>query len=148
MDDDVVLYPRRLFQFFNHSEINLKTYAGWFHNIEHQKTSHQKRADETFVLLGRNIVSIITSKEYCYHNSRKSCDSFGQLWDTNYGGTSLGIWLSQIPDVHVFPLNKMLFLSSVAKFAQVKPEETLIYNQAKTTIKAQEIYNNCPSTRW
>ena len=108
MDDDVVLCPRQLFQFFNQTGIHSKTYAGWFHNIEQTNISHHKRADECFVMLGRFLVSKIVSKQYCDHNTQNTCDSFGQRFDTNYGGTSLGIWLSEMNDVDSFPLNNRL----------------------------------------
>jgi hypothetical protein len=145
MDDDVVLCPRNLFLFFNKTEINPKTYAGWFHNIEQPNISLHKRADECFVMLGSDLVARILSKEYCYHNTKKTCDSLGQRFDTNYGGTSLGIWLSEINGVDVFPLNNVLQHFNSKK--RLKPEDTLIYHPAKTVNKAQEIYNNCQSLR-
>ena len=141
MDDDVVLCPKQLFQFFNHTGINAKTYAGWFHNIEQPNISRHKRADECFVMLGRSLVTSIMSKEYCYHNNQETCDSFGQRFDTNYGGTSLGIWLSEIRDVHPFPLNNML--EHFNSFNGLKPEETLIYHPTKTVNEAQKVYNKC-----
>ena len=141
MDDDVVLCPKKLFQFFNHRGINSTTYAGWFHHIDLPKISYNKRADEGFVMLGRQLVSKITSKEYCYDNNRTRCDSFDQRFDTNYGGTSLGIWLSEINDIDVFPLNNNFqhFNSNTS----LKLEDTMIYHAAKTVKKAEEIYNNC-----
>ena len=145
MDDDVVLCSRQLFYFFNHAYINLKTYAGWFHNIGEPNISYHKRADEGFVMLGLDLVARIASKDYCYHNNQKICDSFGQLFDTNYGGTSLGIWLSEINDVDVFPLNNILKHSNANK--GLKTEDTLIYHPTKTVNKAKKIYNNCQSLK-
>ena len=143
MDDDVVLCPKKLLQFFNHRGINSKVYAGWFHNTELPKISYHKRADEAFVMLGRRLVSEITSKEYCYYNNKTRCDSLDQRFDTNYGGTSLGIWLSEINDIDVFPLNNILNHFNSNK--RLKPEDTMIYHAAKTVKKAEEIYNNCHS---
>ena len=71
------------------------------------------------------------------------CDSFDQRFDTNYGGTSLGIWLSEINDIDVFPLNNNFQHFNSNK--TLKLEDTMIYHAAKTVKKAEEIYNNCQS---
>ena len=141
MDDDVVLCPKKLFQFFNQTDIHSKTYAGWFHNIGQSHISQDKRVDECFVMIGRVLLARITSKQYCYHNNQKTCDLFGKLFDTNYGGTSLGIWLSEMNDVDAFPLNNRLEHFNANK--RLKPEDTLIYHPAKTVNMAQDVYKKC-----
>ena len=57
----------------------------------------------------------------------------------------MGIWLSEINDVDVFPLNNIF-----KNFGDSKPfksEDTLIYHPVKTVNKAKQIYKNCQSSR-
>jgi hypothetical protein len=108
MDDDVVLCPE-IFQFLKSKGISLSSYVGWFWNLEKAKnvgiSESGTHSDEMFVILGRTLMNEVISKEYCDHTNEKQCDSLHQLFDTNLGGRSLGLWLSFIKDVHVLPLN-------------------------------------------
>ena len=109
MDDDVVLCPE-LFQFLKNKSINTRSYAGMFWNLDKVKEvgiSRDARSDEMFVILGRTLMNQIISKEYCNDTNEQTCDSLNQRFDTNFGGTSLGLWLSSIKDVdvHILPLN-------------------------------------------
>ena len=143
MDDDVVLCPTQLFQFFNNSGINSKTYAGWFHNIDRPTVSYHKRADEAFVMLSRMLIARIISKEYCNDDNQEKCDSLGQRFDTNYGGTSLGIWLSDINDVDALLMNNVIEHNMTYVVDHLNPKDTFIYHPAKTVKRAQEVYRNC-----
>ena len=143
MDDDAVLCPRKLFEYLNDKNLTTKSYVGWFHNIKtwKSKVDYDHRSDEMFVLLGRDIVNRIVSKRYCERGSRKDCDSLGQLYDTNYGGTSLGIWLSTMNDLNPLPMNDVF--DHMKSNKRLKPENTLLFHAAKTPKIAKEKYSNC-----
>ena len=107
MDDDVVLCPEMI-QFLKTKGINNQSYVGMFWYLKEIKEvgiSKGARSDEMFVILGRTLMNQIISKEYCYHTDEEKCDSLNQRFDTNYGGKTLGLWLSSIKDVNVLPLN-------------------------------------------
>jgi hypothetical protein len=66
-------------------------YYGWTSNDPWAKrTSIDKRMDEMFVVLGRDLIQRIAAGTYC---GKIKCDIANQLVDANYGGTSLGVWL-------------------------------------------------------
>ena len=143
MDDDAVLCPRQLFEYLDVNNLTTKSYLGWFHNIEtwNSKVDYDHGADEMFVLLGRDLVNRIINKTYCELDSKKDCDSLGQLYDTNYGGTSLGIWLSTMTDLNPLPMNDVFDHMNSNK--RLKPEKTLLFHTAKTPKIAKEKYSNC-----
>ena len=143
MDDDAVLCPQKLFEYLKDKNITTKSYVGWFHNMNTWKNevNFDHRPDEMFVLLGRDLVARIASKTYCKSGTRKHCDSLGQLFDTNYGGTSLGIWLSNMKDIKPLPMNDVFDHMNSNK--RLKPEHTLLFHTAKTPEKAKQKYANC-----
>ena len=61
MDDDVILCPKKLFDFLNGRHINIKSYAGWFYHPQPygNHISFKTRADGMFVLLGRVLMDRI-----------------------------------------------------------------------------------------
>ena len=59
------------------------------------------------MLLSREIVNEIASKPYCSSDQVEVCKQQGAWFDTNFGGTSLGIWLSRLENVHVRMMNKL-----------------------------------------
>ena len=69
----------------------------------------------------------------------------GQRFDTNYGGTSSGTWLSEINDIDILPMNNVLEHFNAKE--RLKPEDAVISHPAKTVEKAKEYlqYNDCPS---
>ena len=79
-------------------------YSGWFHYLHLNKLGLRKRADEMFLMIGRELMDEILSRKYCRHSSRKICDELNQLFDTDYGGSSLSVWLSEL-NVTTLPLN-------------------------------------------
>ena len=83
---------------------------GWFHEMETgtTKIDGHHRADERFVLIGRTLLERIVSKTYCENKKYEECQSLGQLYDADYGGISLRIWLSKMDDVVVLPMNAFL----------------------------------------
>lgn len=68
-----------------------------------------------FVLLGYNLLrNVIGRRDYCAEGT--NCNKFNYLLDTNFGGSSLGIWLEWFQDplvyqatqikVEVIPMNQ------------------------------------------
>lgn len=61
------------------------------------QVSKEIRHDEFLVILGRDLVGEIVKLEYCLPNTSKSyCLKRNLLFDTNYGGNSLGLWINKI----------------------------------------------------
>ena len=141
MDDDVVLCPERLFPFLENHNLNSRTYAGWFHHIDMDLGFHH-RADEMFIILGRVLMSRIVSKRYCQHRNQKTCDSLGHIFDTNYGGTSLGLWLSKMNDVNELHLNGYVEELRNSEIS-LNTKDALLYHPTKTVEKMQEKYLKC-----
>ena len=147
MDDDAVLCPLRLFEYLHSKKMNPRSYVGWFHNMDSwkSKVDYDHRSDQMFVLLGRELVTRIASKTYCAQETKKDCDSLGQLFDTNYGGTSLGIWLSTMNDIDPLPMNDVF--DHFDANTRLKPEHSLLFHTAKTPKIAEEKYANCQKIR-
>ena len=143
MDDDVVLCPERLFPFLKDQNINSRTYAGWFHNID-MDLGYNHRADEMFILIGRLLIDRIALKRYCQHRNQKTCDSLGHIFDTNYGGTSLGIWLSKMNDVKELHLNKYVEDLRNSNITS-NTKDALLFHPTKTVEEIREKYSNCRS---
>ena len=143
MDDDLVLCAAKFFNYLNTQNLTTKSYLGWFHNMNtwKSKVDVNHRSDEMFVLIGRDLVGQIASKEYCKEKTRSICDSLGHLYDTNYGGTSLGIWLETINNVNPIPMNHVFNHMNTNK--ELKPEDSLLFHATKTPIIAEEKYANC-----
>jgi hypothetical protein len=87
-DDDAFLcIPQIINRLFELMSPTL--YYGWTSNDHWAKrTSIDKRMDEMFVVLGRDLIQRIAARTYC---GKIKCDIANQLVDTNYGGTSLGV---------------------------------------------------------
>jgi len=76
-------------------------YLGWYHDGVDERTPHsmlwiKKRMDEAFVVVGMDLVKIIAGRRYC--DDRNACDVDSELYDTDFGGVSLGLWLNA-PDI-------------------------------------------------
>ena len=147
MDDDAVLCPKQLFEYLDKKELTGKSYVGWFHRLDTwtSKVDIDHRSDEMFVLLGRDLVARIVSKPYCEHRTKKECESLGQLFDANWGGRSLGVWLSPMKDINPLPMNDVFDHNAINN--RLEPENTLLFHPAKTTEIAEQKYANCPKVR-
>ena len=100
VDDDTYLCPTKLLDEINR-HLSRTMYYGFLHEEESAtKVGLKKRMDEAFVLVGVDLVSRVSSRTYCAVST--NCPANG-LVDTNYGGTSLGLWLSSYEDVKVCP---------------------------------------------
>ena len=66
--------------------------------------------DEFFVVLGYNLAKRIVKRDYCDLEEGTNCNTKKKLVDTNYGGSSLGIWISEFGrrSVVVFNHNEKL----------------------------------------
>lgn len=116
IDDDCVVCTDQMWPFV-WNNLSPTDYIGWQHNFvesyDHHKVLAWLRHDEYFVLVGSELVSRITSREYCH--DLRGCDKNVSLFDTNYGGTSLGQWLSIYDDVEVRPINNKTANATVIK---------------------------------
>ena len=144
MDDDVVLCPKKLFEYLKAENMSLTVYAGWLHTFrepqfKYYKVGMLKRADEFFVILGVRLIERIATTIYCNDTNRALCGSKSQLFDTNYGGTSLGVWLSDMKDLQIIPLNKIVpsrgHIHDMGRY--------FIYHPTKTVNIAKERYDAC-----
>ena len=146
MDDDAILCPKKFFNYLSDKNLTTKSNVGWFHNMEtwKSKVDEEHRSDEMFVLLGRDLVNRIVSREYCWSEERKDCDSLNQRYDTNYGGTSLGIWLSEMNDINPLPMNDVF--DHMNSNDKLKPKDAILFHTAKTPEIAKEKYSYCISS--
>ena len=115
-------------------------YAGWLHGNRTLAPTLVNRMDEAFVIIGTALVQRISRRKYCV--TRAACNSVG-LIDTNYGGTSLGQWLSIYTDILTLPLNQHMILSAT-QGAAINFTKTYVINglKSKTALKrAHSIHN-------
>ncbi|KAL3861620.1 hypothetical protein ACJMK2_007645 [Sinanodonta woodiana] len=89
MDDDVFLCTKEMIERLNELK-HKKLYYGWQHK-------DIVRIDEMFVVLGIDLVLRISQRKLC-SSAQFDCDK-SELVETNWGGTSLGRWLSAYDDV-------------------------------------------------
>lgn len=109
VDDDAFLCVPQIFERLNDvKSINL--YYGWKHGTG-KKVSKSVRIDEFFVVFGNTITTRISKRRYCQSTN---C-SKGMLIDTNYGGTSLGAWLSEYKDIDFQGDNGRMIQTSFGK---------------------------------
>lgn len=104
MDDDVFVCPGLIPYLM--SNVEPTVYMGWKHSpnanaLWNGRVTRDERVDEMFVVLGSQLVHKLAMRHYC---SRGLSCRHG-LADTNYGGTSLGMWLESYNDVVVIPMN-------------------------------------------
>lgn len=109
MDDDCVLCNNVLWPFvWQHVAPDL--YLGRMDNytdyVQHGASAAAIRKfirhDELFVVLGMELIERITDRRYCHHNNvSDACDPTRDLFDTGFGGTSLGTWLEAYDDFTV-----------------------------------------------
>ncbi|XP_069102383.1 uncharacterized protein [Argopecten irradians] len=100
LDDDVFLCVPQIFKRIDQFKSS-KLYYGWSHGAG-CNVDIEQRIDEMFVVLGRDLIERIAKRSYCYG---ESCNPSVDLIDTNYGGTSIGSWLSIYNDVDHQPDN-------------------------------------------
>ncbi|XP_060064400.1 uncharacterized protein LOC132544768 [Ylistrum balloti] len=103
VDDDVFLCVPQVFTRIDQLK-STKLYYGWTHGSG-QKINTRTRMDEMFVVLGRELLERISKRKYCYG---RRCNPSIDLIDTNFGGTSLGSWLSIYDDVDYRPDNNII----------------------------------------
>ncbi|KAK3581372.1 hypothetical protein CHS0354_016218 [Potamilus streckersoni] len=96
MDDDVFLCTKQMITRLNELK-HTRLYYGW----QHQQGI--VRIDEMFVVLGIDLVMRISQRKICSAKEFE-CEK-SELVDTNWGGTSLGRWLSSYDDVITVPDN-------------------------------------------
>ena len=68
-----------------------------------------KRVDEMFVIVGREVALDIVKRKYCHPSRDSDCSRTENAFDTDFGGTSLGLWLSNVGDVKATALNNVFF---------------------------------------
>ena len=118
MDDDAVVCTHQLWPWL-FQRIHRKSYMGWLHGYPHiplrtaisnepgvTEQQAYSRMDELFVVLGKDHWKRIAARDYCHNVTQ--CNKTTQLYDTNYGGTSLRDWLASYDDVHFQPMNGLI----------------------------------------
>ena len=91
-DDDVFICTQKMYKFMESFTNPSNIYFGYMHNKDKQP-SRKSRMDEMFVFLGWNITrSLVGMRPYCKYGL--DCDHDKFLVDTDFGGSSLGIWLN------------------------------------------------------
>ncbi|CAC5362047.1 unnamed protein product [Mytilus coruscus] len=93
IDDDAFVCVPQIFQRLN----SLKSgtlYYGWRHGKKKQ-IDRNNRIDDMFLVLGMDLISLISKKTYC---GESKCKNKDELIETEYGGTSMAEWLSVYND--------------------------------------------------
>ncbi|CAG2256973.1 unnamed protein product [Mytilus edulis] len=93
IDDDAFICVPEMF----HRLDTLKSdnlYYGWRHGKE-RYVDIDNRIDEMFLVLGKDLISLISNRTYC---GERKCKNKDDLIETNYGGNSMGDWLSVYKD--------------------------------------------------
>ncbi|XP_069130058.1 uncharacterized protein [Argopecten irradians] len=126
VDDDVFLCVPQIFNRLN--ELKSSTlYYGWSHGSG-KKVNIDTRMDEMFVILGRDLIGRIAKRKYC---GEPKCSKTEDLIDTNFGGTSIGSWLSAYDDIDYQRDNaKILHMGRGAEakiLTYIKPDFCLKY---------------------
>ena len=129
MDDDVFLCPCILPHL--RSKIHPRLYMGWKHTKASQAlwnghVNRNERMDEMFVVLGSDLANRIGSREYCH--SQKACPH--GLVDTDYGGTSLGLWLELYDDIEVIPMNS--YVVHYQDYSNLTCNEKCLFHKASS----------------
>ena len=73
------------------------------------KVTEMKRVDEMFVIVGRELALDIVKRKYCHPSRDPDCSRTENAFDTDFGGTSLGLWLSNVANVKGIALNNLFF---------------------------------------
>lgn len=95
VDDDVFLCVPQIFDQLDLIKSS-KLYYGWAHGSGN-KINARRRVDEMFVVFGRELMQRIVQRQYC--DDKEKCNVTEQLVDLDYGGVSLGTWLSIYDDI-------------------------------------------------
>ncbi|XP_033743085.1 uncharacterized protein LOC117329304 isoform X1 [Pecten maximus] len=103
VDDDVFLCVPQIFTRLDEMK-STKLYYGWSHGSG-KKVNTDTRMDEMFVVLGRDLIERIAKRSYC---TGTKCNANVDLIDTNFGGTSIGSWLSIYKDIDYQADNKRI----------------------------------------
>ncbi|XP_063405764.1 uncharacterized protein LOC134689724 [Mytilus trossulus] len=93
IDDDAFICVPEMF----HRLDTLKSgnlYYGWRHGKE-KHVDIDNRIDEMFLVLGKDLISLVSNRTYC---GERKCKNKDELIETNYGGNSMGDWLSVYKD--------------------------------------------------
>lgn len=126
VDDDCVVCSSVMWPFI-WQHVVPTSYIGWMHQYDDYtnkvaagstpiKLGGAVRMDEFFVVVGMDLVHRISKRKYCHDRRGTQCNRTADLYDTNYGGTSLGEWLGAYNnDVHITTLN-MLSMHATKQF--------------------------------
>lgn len=136
-DDDVFIRTSELAKQIQ-KVWNPLLYFGWRHGSGNRPSS-QTRVDEMMVIVGSEVITRLVPRRYCEDLSK--CDRQKDLFDTNYGGTSLGMWLSVYPDISITTFNAHMILQK-PNLARVPPGVVAI-NQLATSdaiIRASRLF--------
>jgi Galactosyltransferase len=118
LDDDCVICSNVMWPFV-WEHVTPTSYIGWMHkfNKGFNKTNATEarnqigtwyRMDEFFVVIGKALVGGLARRRYCHNTTTAPCNKETDLFDTNYGGTSLGLWLHAYRDVlNITTLNEI-----------------------------------------
>lgn len=93
IDDDAFICVPQIFQRLD----SLKSgtlYYGWRHR-KRKQIDRNNRIDDMFLVLGMDLISLISKKTYC---GESKCKNKDELIETEYGGTSMAEWLSVYND--------------------------------------------------
>jgi hypothetical protein len=117
-DDDVFADLDAVFKYIR-PRLSPLLYGGRVHGSSTLAPTKSDRIDEAFVLVGMALVQRLVRRQYCLNST--SCGPAG-LIDTNFGGTSLGLWLSAYNDVEVLPMNEHM-VANMSRVVQSIPQK-------------------------
>lgn len=134
-DDDVVVNTEKM------NDITIRNYSpllymGWKHGTC-DKPSQTCRIDEMIVIIGSELLNRLVKRKYC---NTEQCDKTTNLYDTNYGGTSLGLWLSIYDDIKMVSLNNQM----ISRFTKTTTDlqNILSVNGLKSPDLITKVYNS------
>ena len=142
-DDDVFIHTDHLVEHLR-TVWNPRLYYGWVWKHGNRRLpSNKTRVDEALVIVGSDLVSRLIGRRYC--DNLDQCDLQRDLYDTNYGGTSLGIWLSAYHDVSMVALNSRMILHY--KKNQHIAENLVALNGLKFPEDVKRVFNQMVLTK-
>ncbi|XP_069130519.1 uncharacterized protein [Argopecten irradians] len=130
VDDDTFLCVPQIFVRLSQLK-SQRLYYGWKHSKftnDVKIVNVKERIDEMFVILGKDLIERIAKRRYC---TGTKCNANVDLIDTDFGGTSLGSWLSIYDDIDIHPDNKRIIQLGRGKEGKIerniKPDFCLKY---------------------
>ncbi|VDI73151.1 Hypothetical predicted protein [Mytilus galloprovincialis] len=121
IDDDVFVCVPQLFERLD-SLKSTTLYYGWRHG-KRKQIDRDNRIDDMFLVLGKDLISLISKKTYC---GERTCKNKDDLIETGQGGTSMAEWLSVYND----NINFVHFVADNDRIVQLGDNQSDSHNKS------------------